>query len=123
VLLQGGLELGLGRGTELRTADTAKGNALHLRVVDVAGMGMSAAVAIAGRANTLKSGALMVVDKWVEPDRPALRVWISAPLDAAALKSARSALAALQRSTSLEWVNDPSTLPDDGRPLYVVRPA
>jgi hypothetical protein len=121
VVLQGGVELGIGRGTELKLADSAKGKSLRLRVVDVPGMGLSTALLSAGQLNVLKAGDLVVVDKWVEPDRPALRVWIPATLNASALNSARSGFAALRRSSALDWVDDPSTIPDDGRPLYVVR--
>ena len=121
VVLQGGVELGIGRGTELKLADSAKGKSLRLRVVDVPGMGLSTALLSAGQLNALKAGDLVVVDKWVEPDRPALRVWIPATLNASSLNSARSGFAALRRSSALDWVDDPSTIPDDGRPLYVVR--
>jgi len=121
VVLQGGAELGIGRGTELRLADSPKGTSLRLRVVDVAGVGLSTAVPSAGQLNALKAGDLVVIDKWAEPDRPALRVWIPATLNASALNAARSGFAALRHSSALDWVDDPSTIPDDGRPLYVVR--
>ena len=121
VVLQGGVELGIGRGTELKLADGARGKSLRLRVVDVPGMGLSTALASAGQPNALKAGDLLVVDKWVEPDRPALRVWIPATLNASALNAARSSFAGLRHSVALDWVDDPSTIPDDGRPLYVVR--
>ena len=76
---------------------------------------------MSGRADAVRSGDLMVVQRWVEPDRPALRAWIPAPLAPAALVVAAKQLSALRASTTVEWVTDPSDLPDDGRPLYVVR--
>jgi uncharacterized caspase-like protein len=119
--LQGGAELGIGRGTELKLADSARGKSLRLRVVNVSGMGLSTALPSSGQLNSLKAGDLLVIDKWVESDRPALRVWIPATLNASALNAARSSFAALRHASALDWVDDPSTIPDDGRPLYVVR--
>jgi hypothetical protein len=122
VLLQGGLELGFGTGTELTLADTAKRKGARIRVV-AAGLGGSKAVAVApsARADAVHSGDLMVVQRWVGPDRPSLRLWIPAAVSPPTLAAAAKQFAALRTSTRVEWVDDPSALPDDGRPLYVIR--
>lgn len=121
IILQGGLELGFGVGTELSLGDSVKRTPVRVRVTDMAGMGSSRAVAMSGQASALRSGDLMVVRKWVEPDRPVLRTWIPAALAPAALAAATKQFAALRRSTALEWVDDPAEIPDDGRALYVIR--
>jgi hypothetical protein len=121
VLLQGGAELGFGVGTELALADSAGRAPARVRIVFAAGMGSSRALPVAGRAGAIRPGDLMAVTRWVEPDRPPLRTWIPTPLAPAALAAAVKAFAPLRTSARVEWVTDPTELPDDARPLYVVR--
>ena len=122
VRLHGGLALGFGVGTELRLADSSKGRgAVRLRVTDVSALASSRAVSIQGPLTGVAAGTQFVIEKWVEPARPALRVWIPASLAQGALAPTVSALAALTRSATTEWVTDPTTVPDDGRRMYVLR--
>jgi hypothetical protein len=121
ILLQGGRELGLGIGTELALADSAKRAPVRVRVVESVEMGKSKALPVTGRADAVRAGDLLVVRRWVESDRPSLRVWMPGAIAPAALTAATTQLAALRASTAIERIDDPSQLPDDTRALYVIR--
>ena len=121
VRLQAGLAVGLAPGTELRLVDSAPNAPMRLKVVALRGLAESDAVAIAGSARRLSPGTLFVVDRWTSASGPALRVWIPPGRETAALTRDVAALGALRHGSVVEWADDPTTLPDDGRPLYVVR--
>jgi hypothetical protein len=121
VLLQGGTELGFGVGTELRRADTTRGRPVRLRIAAKPSMGSSKAVVVSGKVTALASGDLLAVDKWIAPDRPALRVWMPAAMPQATVRQVGAAIEPLAQSAKLDLVTDATTVPNDGRPLYVVR--
>jgi hypothetical protein len=117
VILDGGAALGVGASTELRLADSTSGP-LHLRIVG-SQLGTSRAVATSGRIRALP-GAVFVVDKWVASKQATLIAWVPPAMGVRQLATAIAQLRQLRQSSSLEWVADPTTVPDDGRPLYTV---
>jgi hypothetical protein len=122
VLLLGGSALEIGPETELRLIDPRQPrDSVRLRIARVTGLGTSRAVAIQGLASSLSAGDLLEVTSWVSPGRPLLRVWLPDRVDNTELTAAARTIAPLRSSTSVEWVNDLTMLPDDGRPLYWVR--
>ncbi|HEY7567502.1 MAG TPA: caspase family protein, partial [Gemmatimonadaceae bacterium] len=129
VRLQAGLGVGLAPGTELRLADTLRdksgravtGASVRLRVTVVRGLGASDAVASAGSVKHLEAGTLFVVDRWTVANGAGLRVFIPPGREASALTRDTAALAPLRESGVAEWVDDPTSIPNDGRPLYTIR--
>ena len=117
-ILDGGAAMGIGDGTQLRL-EGAGPPPLRLRVVDGSDLGTSRAVAIAGTLRPMP-GAAFVVEKWVLPAEANLQAWVPTAIDARALSAASKQLALLRDSKSVEWVADPTALPDDSRPLYTV---
>ena len=77
VLLQGGVALGLRKGTELRPTGGRAGSPLTLQVTREQGLTRSVAVALTGTTKDLAAGTLFEVTKWSAPTGPALRVWVS----------------------------------------------
>ncbi|MGH7582251.1 MAG: caspase family protein [Gemmatimonadales bacterium] len=118
--LDAGLGVGIGAGSELRSADSGA-PPVRLRITDVDGLGTSRAVATQGTLGSLKPGVLFVVDLWRAADDASMRAWIPRSLDAGDLARAAVSLRTLRTATAVEWTDDPTSLPDDGRPLYVVR--
>lgn len=129
VRLQVGLAVGLAPGAELQLVDsqrtgsgrTVRGTPVRLKITRVRDLRQSDAVAISGSARQLEAGALFVVDRWTLASGPALRVWIPPGRDAAALARDVESLAALRTGRAAEWVDDPTDLPNDDRPLYTIR--
>ncbi|HEY7568608.1 MAG TPA: hypothetical protein VH762_13615, partial [Gemmatimonadaceae bacterium] len=129
VRLQAGLGVGLAPGTELRLADTLRdksgravtGASVRLRVTVVSGLGASDAVASAGSVKHLEAGTLFVVDRWTLANGAGLRVFIPPGREASALTRDIAALAPLRESGVAEWVDDPTAIPNDGRPLHTIR--
>ncbi len=117
-ILDGGAAMGIGEGSELRAVGVGP-ETLRLRVVGGSDLSTSRAVAIAG---TLRPtpGAAFVVEKWVLPAEANLQAWVPAAIDERALAAAARQLAGLRSAGSVEWVADPTALPDDGRLLYTV---
>lgn len=124
--------MGIARGAELRLVDSSQGSLVgtapaaaepvRLRVSAVPDPGVSEAVVIAGDARRVRPGQLFAVERWMLADAPAIRVWIPPGRDAAALARDAAALRALRvPDGAAELVDDPTAIPADGRPLYVVR--
>ena len=123
--IQGGVALGFGPGTELVQLDQGKSKTaapVRLRVVKVTGMSSSRATVISGKAANVPAGTLFVIDKWSPPDRPVLRVFMPPAVTVAELDGLARSLGEMRTGAALEWVDDPSTLSDDGRPLFIVFP-
>ena len=118
-ILDGGLAFGLGPGSELHSANNT-GGTIRLRLATEPSASSSRAVAIAGTLNSAVPGMLFVVDKWLSTIAGTMRLWIPAPVDSGELKAAITRLQPLRTSAEVEWVDDPTALADDGRPLYVI---
>ena len=129
VRLQAGFAAGLAPGTELQLADSlrdsagraVRGTPVRLKITALRGLGQSDAVAIAGSARRLEAGTLFVVDRWTLASGPAIRVWIPPGRDAGALARDVASFDPLRHGSGAEWTDDPTTLPNDGRPLYTIR--
>lgn len=127
LVLDGGAALGIGTGSELHlltdTTDTRAAlpsSTLRIRIIAQRDIATSKAVAITGTIGGVRPPALFVLDKWRLPESRRLNVWVPAAMSHAELDAAARALSILRNSSVAEWVSDPTSLPDDGRPLYTV---
>jgi hypothetical protein len=118
VILDGGLAVGIGGGSELHSEDGI--DTLRLRIVGFPDLVFSKAVRIGGTMRPVSPGTLFVLDKAVSSAAIALRAWIPPTITQAQLRTSIASFKRLRESKSLEWWDDPAGLPDDGRPLYVV---
>ena len=116
--LQGGQAMGLSKGSELKkiTADAAE-KPVRLRVTAVKGLNSSEAMVVEGVAATLKQGDLFAIDRWTAPERADLKVWIPPGVTKSELARAAQEVAALQKSTAVDLVDDPT----EQTPAYVVQ--
>jgi uncharacterized caspase-like protein len=127
VILDGGPAMAIGKGSELRLLDDS-GNArpratrssVRIRIVAQPDLATSKAVVIEGTIGALRPPALFLLEKWRLPESANLYAWAPAPVSSADLAAAAHALAPLRSSTVADWTNDPTSLPDDSRPLYTV---
>jgi hypothetical protein len=78
-------------------------------------------VATAGSVKNLEPGTLFVVDRWTAANGAGLRVWIPPGREASALARDVGAFTSLRQSSVADWVDDPTSIPNDGRPLYTIR--
>ncbi|MCI0487189.1 MAG: caspase family protein [Blastocatellia bacterium] len=107
VELQGGVAMGIRKDTELKSVAGGE-KPVRLRVTDVKGLNTSEAMVIQGSVDSLKAGDLFVIDSWVAPDSPDLRVWIPAALASDELDRIAREVSALRGSGRIEWIADPT---------------
>jgi hypothetical protein len=105
VKLNGGLAMGLDRGCELKRVHPAS-PAARVRVTKVNGLSSSDAEVIGG--SEVKAGDLFEIEKWVAPDRPALRMFAGAAAPAAEVKRAAEAATELRRISPGMLIEDPT---------------
>jgi hypothetical protein len=75
---------------------------------------------VEGTLSGLRAPALFLLEKWRLPESANLYAWAPAPVSSGELAGAARALAPLRSSTVADWTGDPTSLPDDRRPLYTV---
>jgi hypothetical protein len=114
VHLRGGVADGLSPGCELVRPTKGSGRE-RLRVMEVLGLGTAVGQLIKGELVSLHAGDLFVLDRWVEPDRPALSVWAPEPMPP---EQTAAAERAFERLTKSGWkVTDD---PGDDPPTHVL---
>ncbi len=109
ITLQGGLAVGLREGCQLRGVP-APGETLRarLRISRVTSLSFAEAEVIEGSAEGVSVGDIFEVDRWVAGDSP-LRVWWPSLLPTRKqLKVAVERLSPLERSSEVDWVDDPT---------------
>lgn len=122
VELQGGIAIGVRERAELVPYGRVLVAPLRLRVTAVSGLSSATAQVVEGTRDSIRPGDLFEIDKWAPPPAAGLRVWLPPATDAAALARLVPELAILQRSTAVQWVDDPTDLSGDSVPLVIVAP-
>ena len=75
----------------------------------VIGLSSSVAQVIEGNRDSVRTGDLFEVDRWVAPDEASLKVWMPpATLDREAVRSAAREMYRLRASERIHWVGDPT---------------
>src|SRR5262249_17768963 len=110
VVLDGGLIVGIGTGTELVRVEADKHSlATRIRVVELQGLNKSLAETVGAPASKIETGDLFELDKWVPTEQTRLQAWLSpATLNASDLEDFADEMSSLQKSPMLTWVNDPA---------------
>jgi uncharacterized caspase-like protein len=117
VRLQGGWANGLAVGTELSLANDPQSSA-RLIVIAIHGLGESSARVHSGRAEGIRSGALLEVVSWVAPPGKALRVVIPRVAgDLGAVTALARSIHDAARQRNVLWVSDPI----EDTPTHVLR--
>jgi hypothetical protein len=119
LILSGGAAMGIGIGSELRLVDSAS-SPVRVRIVAIPNLITSRATVIAGNASRVRAPALFVLDRWVLPAGALLTAWVPPAGTTVEINQLAADLSGLRSSPIVDWVTDPTALPDDGRPLYVV---
>lgn len=117
--LDGGAVIGLGEGSELVGGDRA-GHPVRLRLSAARTLTTSQATAVQGDLTSMDAGTLFTLDASKVSTEMRLDAWVPAAETAARLKPALAAFAELRNAAAVEWITDPTEIPDDGRPLYLI---
>jgi hypothetical protein len=109
VELQGGFAFGLREKCELKKLGSAVNSQLvRVRVEQVHGWSSASARVIAGKVETIQPGDLFVMDLWVTPDQPYLRVWLPPVVPLPELRRLIAEAQALRNSNRIQWIDDPT---------------
>jgi len=116
VELDGGLALGLGRGSELRKVGVAAGKPeVRVRVTQLEGLSKSKAEIVRpADASQIQPGDLFELTAWTAPENSRLQVWMPpGTLSRAALLQVTAEAGKLRRGDNVKWIDDPvETSPD-----------
>jgi hypothetical protein len=116
VELDGGLALGLGRGSEFRKVGVPAGKPeLRIRITQLEGLSKSKAEIIRpGDPNEIQPGDLFELTAWVAPENSRLQVWMPAKsLPNASLLKMTEEIGKLRQAPNVKWIDDPlQTSPD-----------
>jgi hypothetical protein len=110
VELDGGLALGLGRGSELRKVGLPSGKPdLRIRITQLEGLSKSRAEIIRpGDPNAIQPGDLFELTAWVAPENSRLQVWMpTASLANANLLKVADEIGKLRQAPNVKWIDDP----------------
>ena len=110
VELDGGLALGLGRGSELRKVDIASGKPeVRVRITQLEGLSKSKAEIIRpADASQIQPGDLFELVAWVAPENSRLQVWMPpASLSSASLLQVSAEAGKLRQAANVRWIDDP----------------
>jgi len=112
ITLNGGTAVGLYKDCELKKFTHNQTEApVRLRVTD-SSLAVATAEVIDGRIETVHTGDLFAIDKWVVPERNTLRVCIAqAHLPFATIQTFAGKMEPVRASSALVWVDDPSVIP------------
>jgi hypothetical protein len=109
VELHGGSALGFAKGTILQKIGGTRETPVRVMVEEVLGLNRSSARVSDGLIANVKPGDVFEIVNWVRPESAILKVWIpTSPLNRADLQRFAASLTDLQRSDSVEWVEDPA---------------
>jgi hypothetical protein len=110
VELDGGLAMGLGRGSELRKVGIAPGKPeVRVRIAQLEGLSKSKAEIIRpADPAQIQPGDLFELTAWVAPENSRLQVWMpSASLSNASLLQVAQETGKLRQSGNVKWIDDP----------------
>ncbi len=110
VELDGGLALGLGRGSELRKVGLASGKPeVRVRITQLEGLSKSKAEIIRpSDPNQIQPGDLFELTAWVAPENSRLQVWMPpATLSNASLLQVVEETGKLRQAGNVKWIDDP----------------
>jgi hypothetical protein len=110
VELDGGLALGLGRGSELRKAGLAPGKPeLRVRITQLEGLSKSKAEIIRpADPSQIQPGDLFELAAWVAPENSRLQVWMPpASLSYTSLLKEAEETGKLRQAPNVKWIDDP----------------
>jgi hypothetical protein len=110
VELDGGLALGLGRGSELRKVGLAPGKPeVRVRITQLEGLSKSKAEIIRpADPNQIQPGDLFELTAWVAPENSRLQVWMPpATLSSATLLRVAEEVGKLRQAGNVKWIDDP----------------
>lgn len=119
VELDGGLALGLGRGSELRKVGIAPGKPeVRVRIAQLEGLSKSKAEIIRpADASQIQPGDLFELTAWVAPENSRLQVWMPpASLSSADLLQVAEETGKLRQAGNVKWIDDPV----ESSPEYVM---
>jgi hypothetical protein len=106
--LDGGLDLGLSAGCELKRVKLEPGDPDVRIRVENSQIGRSQAVLILPAAvKQVQPGDLFQLDKWVTPEASRLQVWLPPDLASTEIAQAVTELSKLRDSAKIDWVEDP----------------
>jgi hypothetical protein len=110
VELDGGLALGLGRGSELRKVGLVPGKPeVRVRITQLEGLSKSKAEIIRpADPNQFQPGDLFELAAWVAPENSRLQVWMPpASLSNASLVRVAEEVGKLRQAENVRWIDDP----------------
>jgi hypothetical protein len=110
VELDGGLALGLGRGSELRKVGIASDMPeVRVRITQLEGLSKSKAeITRPADASQIQPGDLFELAAWVAPDNRRLQVWMPpASLANANLLQVSAEVGKLRQAANVKWIDDP----------------
>ncbi len=107
--LTGGLAMGLGVGSELKSQDAPTGQKpVRLRVTELVGLSGCKAIAIEGDHKSVGIGDVFVLDRWVSQKEFNLKVWIPPALGETELNQLVQAVQALREKGQAQFIDDPT---------------
>lgn len=107
VELEGGFAFGLREKCELKKlGPAADSQPVRLRVEQVHDWSRTSARVIAGKVETIRPGDLFVMNLWVTPDQPYLRVWLPPVTPFLELRRLVSEAQTLRNSNRVQWIDD-----------------
>jgi hypothetical protein len=110
VELDGGLAMGLGRGSELRKVGLTAGKSeLRVRITQLDGLSKSRAEIIRpADSSQIQPGDLFELVAWVAPENSRLQVWMPpASLSNSSLRQVVEEAGKLRQAGNVKWVDDP----------------
>ena len=116
VELDGGLALGLGRGSELRKVGLAPGKPeVRVRISQLEGLSKSKAEIIRpSDLSQIQPGDLFELAAWVAPENSRLQVWMPpATLSNASLLQVSEETGKLRQAANVKWIDDPLQISPD----------
>jgi hypothetical protein len=115
--LDGGLALGLGKGSELKKVGLAPGKSeVRVRITQLEGLSKSKAEIIhLADVSHIQPGDLFELAAWVAPENSRLQVWMPpASLSNASLLQVSAEAEKLRQAANVKWIDDPvQSTPDD----------
>ncbi len=111
VELDGGLALGLGRGSELRKVGLTSGRPeVRVRITQLEGLSKSKAEIVSpGGKTQIQPGDLFELAAWVAPENSRLQVWMPpASLSSASLLKVTVEMDRVRQASNVKWIDDPS---------------
>ena len=110
VELDGGLALGLGKGSELRKVGLSAGKPeVRVRITQLEGLSRSKAEIVRpSDASQIQPGDLFELTAWVAPENSRLQVWMPpATLSSANLLQVAAEAGKLRQAGNVKWIDDP----------------